>query len=685
MLCQQVISASNKEVVMNNQTNKYRPDIDGLRAIAVLSVIIFHLDKNILPGGFVGVDIFFVLSGYLISLYIYEKMAQGQFSITEFYRRRIKRIAPAMLAVLLFVLIVSQLLLLPKDAKAVSESVIWSLLSMVNIHFYLSQDTSYFAAAMDEKPLLHFWSLAVEEQFYLVWPAILLIFYPARHSKLFLWVLVLTAFISFFTAQYFYASDASLVYYMLPTRAGELLVGAIIAYIIHKRSCCELSTATLNLISLVGLLLVILSLIIISEESVFPGFIALTPTVGTACMVFSGQYQSNFITRFLTLKPMVFIGLISYSAYLWHWPVIAFFRYGLFEQNLMTNIALFTLTLLLAWLSYHYIEQPFRYTKGNFNRVITRQYLIPATCITLVAVVAYQINGFGLRQFSSNYQATLQAALSDVKPSFSYKYICQKSRIKAKNITDTNCIIGQTSRIDSQGNAYITTEEPEVLLLGDSNAAHYVGMIGAFALEQGFLFRNIQINSCPPIRQKIRKYMEIKYYASCRDSLKLLWTKLADYQVLIISASWLNYQSKSSDFLTDFYHTVLHLTAKNKHVIILGKVPIIRSYNINCMARSLSFPLMQCYKPSTSLNKKIANINLELEGFAKENSFVEYFDANSYLCRNNNCSAYNSRGEALYFDQSHLSVPGSWKLGKEIIKQEGVPYPFNLLGESVDY
>ena len=178
MPCQQVISASNKEVVMNNQTNKYRADIDGLRAIAVLSVIIFHLDKNILPGGFVGVDIFFVLSGYLISLYIYEKMAQGQFSITEFYRRRIKRIAPAMLAVLLFVLIVSQLLLLPKDAKAVSESVIWSLLSMVNIHFYLSQDTSYFAAAMDEKPLLHFWSLAVEEQFYLVWPVILLIFYP---------------------------------------------------------------------------------------------------------------------------------------------------------------------------------------------------------------------------------------------------------------------------------------------------------------------------------------------------------------------------------------------------------------------------------------------------------------------------------------------------------------------------
>ncbi|MCJ8292765.1 MAG: acyltransferase [Colwellia sp.] len=670
---------------MNNQTNKYRADIDGLRAIAVLSVIIFHLDKNILPGGFVGVDILFVLSGYLISLYIYEKMAQGQFSITEFYRRRIKRIAPVMLAVLLFVLIVSQLLLLPKDAKAVSESVIWSLLSMVNIHFYLSQDTSYFAAAMDEKPLLHFWSLAVEEQFYLVWPAILLIFYPARHSKLFLWLLVLMAFISFFAAQYFYASDASLVYYMLPTRAGELLIGAIIAYIIHKKIFSKLSTAILNFISFVGLLLVTLSLIIISEESVFPGFIALIPTVGTACIVFSGQYQSNLITRFLTLKPMVFIGLISYSAYLWHWPIIAFFRYGLFEQNLMTNIALFTLILLLAWLSYHYIEQPFRYTTGNFNKVFTRQYLIPATCITIVAVVAYQVNGFGLRQFSSTYQVKLQSTLSDVKPSYSYKYICQKRRIKTKDITDTNCIIGQTSRIDNQGNAYIPSEEPEVLLLGDSNAAHYVGMIGAFARKQGFLFRNIQINSCPPIRQKIRKHMKIEYYASCRDSLKLLWTKLADYQVIIISASWLDYQSKSSDFLADFYHTVLHLTNKIKHVIILGKVPIIRSYNRNCRARSLSFPLMQCYKPSTSLNKGIANINLELMGFAKENSLVEYFDANSYLCPDNNCSAYNSRGEALYFDQSHLSVPGSWKLGKEIIKQEGVPYPFNLLGESVGH
>ncbi len=206
-------------------------------------------------------------------------------------------------------------------------------------------------------------------------------------------------------------------------------------------------------------------------------------------------------------------------------------------------------------------------------------------------------------------------------------------------------------------------------------------MIGAFAYEQSFAFGNIQISACPPRQQEVKKHMQTKYYDNCRASLKLLWASLKDYQVIMVSASWLSYYLKSNNFLSDFYQTVHQLTMQNKQVIILGKAPVFSSYNKNCMARSLNFLLMKCYRPSKFIDKKIAHINSKLLSFANKNSSVDYFDANQYLCRNNNCSAYKNRGKALYLDQSHLSIPGSWKLGKEIIKHEGVPYPFNLLGD----
>lgn len=167
-----------------NDPNKYRADIDGLRSIAVLSVIIFHINKNIIPGGFVGVDIFFVISGYLITLHILRDLDRKVFSIVEFYRKRIKRIVPAMLTVVLISIVVAQIIFRPNDAEKVSESGLWSLFSMANVYFWKFQDTSYFAAANHEMPLLHLWSLGVEEQFYIFWPLILLVTYRIGHGKI---------------------------------------------------------------------------------------------------------------------------------------------------------------------------------------------------------------------------------------------------------------------------------------------------------------------------------------------------------------------------------------------------------------------------------------------------------------------------------------------------------------------
>ena len=662
-----------KDVVRKG--NSYRADIDGLRAIAVLSVVIFHIDKNILPGGFVGVDIFFVISGYLISLYIFQQIDRKTFSITEFYRRRIKRIAPAMLAVLIVVIPLSQLILLPDDAKNVAESGIWSLLSMANIYFYSSQDLGYFASTMNEKPLLHFWSLGVEEQFYIIWPIILLFLYRGKYSSLFLYSLIFISLLSFCSAQYFFDVSPSFVYYMLPTRAGELLIGSIVAYLIYQPIRKEYSYSVLNSMSLLGFILIILSLIVISKDSVFPGFICLLPTMGTAFIIFSGHYGTNSLNRYLTFKPLVNIGLISYSTYLWHWPVIAFFRYGLFEQTWLVNIILFCITLVLGWLSFRFIEQPFRYSTLSTKRLFIKLYLVPGASITLLALLFYSLDGYGVRWFSPQYQTKLTSINTDVKAAYHYKYVCQRSRIDIKDIENTHCILGNKTNNESGS----TT--PQIILIGDSNAAHYVGMIGAFAKEQGFSFRNLQISACPPVKNSIKQYVNIKHFKNCRDSLKLLWQYLEQFRVIIISASWLSYQLKSDGFLVDFYQTVKQLIKQGKQVILIGKAPIISSYNQSCLSRSLSFPFVNCYKPSILMDKNISSINLSLKTFSVENENVDYFDANDFICRNKNCSAFSLNGEAIYFDKSHLSIPGSWKLGREIIKYEGVPYPFNVLNE----
>ena len=198
----------------------YRPDIDGLRAVAVLSVILFHIDKRLIPGGFVGVDIFFVISGFLISLHILQEIEAGKFSIVEFYRRRIKRIAPPMLVVVLITIIAAQFLMIPEDAERAADSALWSLVSLANVYFWWHQDTSYFSAASSELPLLHLWSLGVEEQFYIIWPIVLFLLYRKLHSKLFVVFTGLIAIASYAAGQYWFVSDSSFVYYMLPTRAG---------------------------------------------------------------------------------------------------------------------------------------------------------------------------------------------------------------------------------------------------------------------------------------------------------------------------------------------------------------------------------------------------------------------------------------------------------------------------------
>lgn len=649
-------------------THNYRPDIDGLRAIAVLSVILFHIDKELIPGGFIGVDIFFVISGYLISLHILKDIERERFSLVQFYRRRIKRIAPAMLVVVGVTLTITQLFFLPEDAEASAESALWSLFSSANIYFWLHQDTSYFAAASNEKPLLHLWSLGIEEQFYIFWPIILILVYKANRSKVIFVSTMLVAIFSFLLGESIFSTDSMFVYYMLPTRAGELLVGALASQTVMRRNA--ISNGLANLTALLGSVLIGCSFFLLSEEQVFPGLLAIPPTIGAAMLIIAGHYVNSWPNRALKIRPMVWVGLISYSAYLWHWPLLAFFRYGGFELGITEKIVILILTILLAWFSYRYIECPARLSMRPTIDIFFRQYAIPTMLLSVIALAAMKIDGYGIRWLSDEYKHKLVSMRDVTRPAYQYDYVCQRQKISSDDLNSNNCIVGAN-----------IASPPSAILWGDSNAAHYIGMLGIFAQEQHFRFRNIEIGSCPPINADPENFVVAKRLADCRDSLKLVKQNLDSYPVVILSATYPDYQSRSDSFLKVFFDTVKGLTNQGKLVIILGKVPIINSYDRSCQEKAISFPFIECKAKTVQLSEDVASINEQLKEFANSTPHVEYFDITKYICPKNQCSAFDENGASLYYDEGHLNLPGSWKLGKDILIRDGVPTPFVSINE----
>lgn len=651
----------------NQHQSTYRADIDGLRAVAVLAVILFHINKDLLPGGFIGVDVFFVISGYLISQNIIRDINANKFSIAEFYRRRIKRIFPPLTVVLLVTIGLSQLILLPEDALPVAKSGLWSTFSMANVYFWLFQDTSYFAVASNQLPLLHLWSLGIEEQFYIIWPFALLLFLRSKYKKHFFAVFGLIGILSYILGELLFPQAPSFSYYMLPTRAGELLLGGILAQFIIKKESLEIPKVVVSVISSLGLLMIIGSLFLLSEDSVFPGIRALLPTLGAAALIISGYYGNAVPNRLLKLKPMSWIGLISYSAYLWHWPILAFYRYGNFKITLLSGTVIFFITLFIAWLSYAYVETPARNSKKTTKEIVIHYFLVPSVVVILGSVVAISLKGYGTRWFSEDYSTTRTAIHDQTRPAPAYDYVCQYSVTAEIKTNDPNCVIG-----NSQNNP------PKAILWGDSNAAHYIGILGTFANEAGFQFRNLEVGACPPVNADATLFASPTRAQECNNSQELIFKALNEYQVIIISASWPAYLNQGK-FMDAVFQTVQSLADDGKLVILLGKAPVHPDYDRLCQEKAISFPGMTCEYPDKPLSTVILESNKKLQEFANQHQNVEYYDFNEFLCPNGHCSTDDEHGYPLYYDQQHLSLDGSWRLGKQIYEKVGVPYPFTLI------
>ncbi len=647
----------------------YRADLDGMRGVAVLAVIVFHIAPEQLPGGFVGVDLFFVLSGFLITGRLLADIEAGTFSLLDFYRRRIKRIAPALLLVIGVTLIASQLLLLPKDAQSTAQSALASAAGVANIFFWLFQDTSYFAPDSRQTPLLHLWSIGVEEQFYLLWPVILWSFACFKSARLFACLLV-CALSSFALGSFLYSTAPLFVFYMLPTRIGELLAGAMLAIVAKKDLQRFVSSRLATIISLLGAVLVCGTMLLLDEHQAFPGLLALLPVGGTVALVLAGLIGPTAVTRVLATAPLRWAGLVSYSAYLWHWPVLAFLRYGYGEIDAITAWLAFITIIVLSTLSWRYVELPARRSHATFSAVLRRQYLVPAALVTSIATFALATGGLGVHVFSSHYQMKLARLREHLLPAYRFDYICQRRRLTIADLNNPNCIVGADG-----------SDEPQMLLWGDSNASHYVGVVGAFAQHAGFRFRNVESQSCPPILSDPSPYLYEQDLSNCTASINLMRSQVGRYRIVMLAASWPGYEKERSDFIEQVFETSRELIKHGTKVLLIGKAPVPEGFDRLCNLKALRFPGLKCDTTPRPLSKEIARTNDRLRDFAMKHSNVEYFDLTSLLCPDNQCRAYNQQGVPLYVDSHHLSLMAAWSLGRSILARDGLPTAFQELIE----
>lgn len=440
---------------------KYRSEIDGLRTVAVVPVVLFHAGLGLFSGGFVGVDVFFVISGFLITTILLGDLEAGRFSILTFYERRARRILPALFVVLLVCLPFAWAWMLPSIFEEFARSLIAVALFFSNVLFW--RESGYFAPAAEEKPLLHTWSLAVEEQYYLIFPLLLWALWRWRRERL-MWVVVALAAASLglnLWAQRNDAISSEAVFYLTPTRAWELLVGSLCAF--HDRP--ERRRGSDALAGL-GMAMIVLPIFLYDATTPFPGLYALPPVLGTALVLLFARGGTR-VARLLSVGPVVGIGLISYSVYLWHQPLLAFARLrSPGEPPLGLMLALAAASLLLGYLSWRFVEQPFR--RGKLSLLPRRGQIFAFSGAGMAAAIGLGAVGIAADGFSGRMppafferEAVLAAAEAERFEAIG-QGTCHYNRM------------GERARLDDFLGAWTCGPEgpgPVLALYGDSHAA----------------------------------------------------------------------------------------------------------------------------------------------------------------------------------------------------------------------
>ena len=446
---------------------KYRAEIDGLRALAVIPVIFFHAGFQVFSGGFVGVDVFFVISGYLITTIIISDIENKSFSLANFWARRARRILPALFFVMLACIPFAFMWMLPVEMKSFSSSLIAVSLFLSNILFW--QESGYFAATADEKPLLHTWSLAIEEQYYVLFPIFLLFAWRLGKNKVFIMIVIL-ATISFLLSEWGWRNKPNANFYFAPTRAWELFAGSVAAFITQNESAQKN-----NALSLLGASAIIFSIFYYDGTMPYPSYYTLVPVIGSVLVLLYAR-QGTFVARFLSTKLFVGVGLISYSAYLWHQPLFAFARIKILESPSPILMAILSLcSLILAFISWRYIECPIRKASYVSNKTVYFISFIGILGFVSMGYVGYVNNGF------------------DGRLTADQKEILKWEANPTQVVSEVGCFLNPEqdySKFSEKCNDFVSN----TVIWGDSHAASLA--VGWKHLSQ---IHQFTASACPPI------------------------------------------------------------------------------------------------------------------------------------------------------------------------------------------
>ena len=657
---------------------KYRPEIDGLRGIAVLAVVVFHAFPSLVRGGFIGVDVFFVISGYLISTIIFENLDKGTFSFSEFYFRRIKRIFPALLLVLIFCFGAGWFALLADQYKQLGKHIAAGAGFLSN--FILWNEASYFDNSNDTKPLLHLWSLGIEEQFYIVYPVFL---WFAWKCKFNLFVIIsIIAIASFMLNINYVEKDSIATFYSPQTRFWELLSGSLLSWIIHQkngrlesiknnvnyqlerivfRKNQLIDTITLsNALSFFGLFLLTYGLFQINKKLSFPGVRALVPASG-AVMLIMADSKSWINRKILSNKVLVWFGLISFPLYLWHWPLLSLARIVLDTSHLTRNmrVSIVVISIVLSWITYKFVETPIRFNSKLYELMKVKILIFLMVLFFSLGYLIFSMNGFPQRgvnqkELKSNEILSYFYSLKDQD-----KLYGERSCFKYRESQKINFFINNDCLVVKN------TSSPTVFLIGDSHSA-------SLSLGLRPLFENLQVNFlqvstgfCEPTSNNFQDKI-------CVDiNNKVLETiKTTPIDLLIINSNWVSASRPPYWLGTDDYNAYLiekltqYLALGVKHILIVGQIPLWDlkdglpgKISRDFIKKDAPIPL----RTYDGVNKYSLDIDAIMSSLDYPKN-VSYFSLKNILCKNDGCLIYvgaNIKTDLIVWDYGHLTPSGS--------------------------
>ena len=649
---------------------KYRAEIDGLRALAVVPVILFHAGFELFSGGFVGVDVFFVISGYLITTILIEDLENQRFSLVNFYERRARRILPALFFVILVCLPFAWMWMLPNQMKDFSKSLVAVSLFASNVLFW--RESGYFDAAAEEKPLLHTWSLAVEEQYYVLFPIFLFLAWRYGKNRVF-WMIVVMASISLLLSEWGWRNKATANFYLAPTRAWELFAGSIAAFIVHKNGVQKN-----NFLALLGLAAIIFSIFAYDESTPFPSVYALVPVLGVVLLVLYADKQT-LAAKLLSTKGFVGVGLISYSAYLWHQPLFAFARIS--SSNtfpLYTYLILSLVSIILAFLSWKFIEAPFR------NRSINHKSIFLLAFVGILAFTAIGFLGHLNEGFTSRFT---QEQLDFAAPKTGDTSGCHNGLDAADIRNGARCVVAVGS--DSVVN---------IAIIGDSHAAALTDAVKIQLAPLGKGFLAFNGSWCAPLMNFATNSPVKDNF--CLDEINSAYAQMLEDELIhtiVLHAQWATYDAgfrwadadrasyvfsydgnfdyansslerNLQEFSSAVTYTFKKLHDANKKVIVILSVPEFEvnvPRELNSILPFFSIDANKLKLPLTKFNERTSRVTEIL--VRNSNTFgFKILDPSLTLCDKESCFSHHSRG-AFYTDGSHLSLLGASQISPLLV------------------